>query len=50
MEFLKLLESLRTPWLDAFFSFILDITAGKQTKNEIHNYRDISIFKDGVTL
>lgn len=35
---------------DAFFSFILDITAGKQTKNEIHNYRDISIFKDGVTL
>ena len=35
---------------DAFFRFVVDIASGAQTKNEIHNYRDISIFKDGVTL
>ena len=35
---------------DAFFSFVLNIASGKETKNEIHNYREIAIFKDGVTL
>ncbi len=35
---------------EAFFSYILEIASGKQTKNEINNYREISIFKDGVTL
>ncbi|MFO7821451.1 MAG: altronate dehydratase family protein [Lentisphaeria bacterium] len=35
---------------DTFCDDILDIASGKQTKNEINNYREIAIFKDGVTL
>lgn len=36
---------------EEFFQFILDVASKKQrTKNEINNYREISIFKDGVTL
>ncbi len=35
---------------DAFFRFVVDIASGAQTKNEIYNYREIAIFKDGVTL
>ena len=31
-------------------SKILSIASGEKTRNEINNYRDISIFKDGVTL
>lgn len=30
--------------------FIIEVASGKETKNEIHSYREISIFKDGVTL
>ena len=30
--------------------FIIDVASGKETKNEINGYREISIFKDGVTL
>lgn len=30
--------------------FVLEVAEGKQTKNEIHEYREIAIFKDGVTL
>ena len=30
--------------------FIMDVASGLETKNEIHDYREISIFKDGVTL
>lgn len=33
-----------------FFEFVLDVASGKQTKNEQNGYREISIFKDGVTL
>lgn len=34
-----------------FFDFILKIASKEiRTKNEIHDYREISIFKDGVTL
>lgn len=33
-----------------FLDFILKIASGKETKNEINDYREISIFKDGVTL
>lgn len=34
-----------------FFDYILDIASGKEyTKNEINDYREISIFKDGVIL
>lgn len=31
-------------------SYIIEIANGKQTKNEQNGYREISIFKDGVTL
>lgn len=30
--------------------FIAEVASGKLTKNEINGYREISIFKDGVTL
>ena len=32
------------------FDFVIDVANGKETKNEINGYREISIFKDGVTL
>lgn len=35
---------------DDLFSLILDTASGKETKNEENGYRDIAIFKDGVTL
>ncbi len=30
--------------------YILKVASGEETKNEINDYREISIFKDGVTL
>ncbi len=30
--------------------YIISVAEGKETKNEINGYREISIFKDGVTL
>ena len=33
-----------------FFDFVLSVASGAQTKNEQQGYREISIFKDGVTL
>ena len=38
------------PLTDELFDFVLEVAGGKETKNEINNYREISIFKDGVTL
>ena len=38
------------PLTDELFEYILEVASGKQTKNEVHGYREISIFKDGVTL
>lgn len=32
------------------FEYILEIANGKETRNEIQGYREISIFKEGVTL
>jgi len=32
------------------FSYIVEVASGKETKNELYGYREISIFKDGVTL
>ena len=32
------------------FNLVIDVANGKETKNEINGYREISIFKDGVTL
>jgi altronate hydrolase len=34
----------------AFFDAVCSVASGKETKNEQHGYREISIFKDGVTL
>lgn len=37
--------------LDELMTLILDVASGrKETKNEINGYREIAIFKDGVTL
>ena len=38
------------PLTDELFNFVIEVAEGKETKNEINNYREISIFKDGVTL
>ncbi|MBQ7740616.1 MAG: altronate dehydratase [Eubacterium sp.] len=35
---------------EALFKLIIETANGKKTKNEINAYRDISIFKDGVTM
>ena len=34
----------------AFLDFVLAVASGNETKNELRGYREISIFKDGVTL
>lgn len=36
--------------LDEFFDYVIEVAEGKKTNNEINGYREISIFKDGVTL
>ncbi len=33
-----------------FFRFVISVAEGKETENEKHGYREISIFKDGVVL
>ena len=33
-----------------FWKYLIDVAEGKQTRNEENNYREIAIFKDGVTL
>ncbi len=38
------------PLTNELFEFIVEVANGKETKNEIHGYREISIFKAGVTL
>ncbi len=35
---------------DEFFEYICEVASGKETRNEINGYREISIFKDGVVL
>ena len=35
---------------DELFEYIIGVAEGEQTKNEVNDYREISIFKDGVTL
>ncbi len=32
------------------FSYVLRVASGRETKNETYGFREISIFKDGVTL
>lgn len=38
------------PLTNELFEYIIRVAEGEQTKNELHSYREISIFKDGVTL
>lgn len=42
----KTMEDLSNEFMD----YIISIASGKQTLNEINDYREIAIFKDGVTL
>lgn len=35
---------------EEFFDYIIEVANGKETKNEINGYSEISIFKSGVTL
>ncbi len=35
---------------EKFFDYCIDVANGRETRNEINGYREISIFKDGVTL
>ena len=35
---------------DSFLEYLCRVASGEQTQNEINNYREISIFKDGVVL
>ena len=38
------------PLTNELFEYILKVASGQKTQNEIHGYREISIFKAGVTL
>ncbi len=35
---------------EKFYNYVIAVASGEKTKNEINDYREISIFKDGVTL
>ena len=35
---------------DSFLEYIMDVANGMETKSETNDYREIAIFKDGVTL
>ena len=35
---------------DELYDYVIRVAEGEKTKNEIHGYKEISIFKDGVTL
>ena len=39
-----------TPLTDELFNYIIKVAEGEETKNERYGYKEISIFKDGVTL
>lgn len=35
---------------DEFIEFVVEVASGKATNNELNGYREIAIFKTGVTL
>ena len=39
-----------SPLTNELFDYIIRVADGEETKNELHGYKEISIFKDGVTL
>ena len=47
----QLLEGMTMPEAaQALLRLVLDTASGKKAQNELHGYREIAIFKDGVTL
>ena len=38
------------PLTDEFLDYIIEVASGKETTNELNDYREISIFKDGIVL
>ncbi len=38
------------PLTDEFLDYIIEVASGKETTNEVNDYREISIFKDGIVL
>ena len=60
----RLLAEKKSAWIDfdaspilegkdideAFIDYVLSVASGNRTRNEMNNYREIAIFKDGVTL
>ena len=46
----KCLDETNSTCTDELFNLIIAVAEGKETRNEINNYREIAIFKDGVTL
>ena len=38
------------PLTEEFLDYIIDVASGKETTNEVNDYREISIFKDGIVL
>ena len=35
---------------EELYEYIIEVAEGRETENEKHGFREISIFKDGVTL
>lgn len=38
------------PLTEEFLDYIIEVASGKETTNEVNDYREISIFKDGIVL
>ncbi len=38
------------PLTEEFLDYIIEVASGKMTTNEVNDYREISIFKDGIVL
>ena len=46
----RILEEDHQKVTDDFLDYIIAVASGEETANERNGYREISIFKDGVTL
>ncbi|MBO5733907.1 MAG: altronate dehydratase [Clostridia bacterium] len=38
------------PLTEEFLAYIIEVASGRETANEVNDYREISIFKDGIVL
>ena len=38
------------PLTEEFLNYIIEVASGRETANEVNDYREISIFKDGIVL